>query len=381
MKVVVLGDDPRIREFVDRLIQTGNHEIVNTCPPLPGMPGTDDIEAAFSTKTADSALVGGSPELRGEWLRRAAGQGWTCLCLHPPGFNTDPYYQVALSNHEFRAVIVPDIPWRFHPAVTEIRRSTAPEGDAGPIESVEIELAVPASGVSLVLEPFSRWVDVVRVMIGEIENIAAMGMPSGTEPTDRLTVQLRAASERRAEMRVRAEPGEARVSLSVTARNQVLQWRSDLAATSGGTLTIRPRKTDMDASSIPAVRTVELPEWNSLAVMIERFEQAALRQSPALPGLNDGIRCMEVAEGAIRSLKRGRAIDLHYEEISEENNFKTIMTSIGCMMVIGIILGLPLILAGPALGLPLTLYLGYLIPIGLAAFAAVQLLRFAIRRE
>jgi len=380
MKVIVLGDDPRVRGFVNCLIELGSHEIVSTCPQLPGLAGTSDLEAVLSVKDVEAAIVGGSRELRAEWLRRASGQGWTCLCLHPPGFDTDPYYQVALSNHEFRAVIVPDLPWRFHPAVSEVRRLTASDGEAGPIESVEFEISVPTTGNSLVLEPFSQWVDVVRVLIGEIENIAAMGMPSGTEPSDRLTIQMRAARERRAEMRIRTDPNDASVRMTVTAREKVLEWRSELSETSGGTLRIRSRKQDSAAQESAGERTIDLPAWDSRSVMIERWEQAASRQAPALPGLNDGIRCMEVAEGAIRSLKRGRALDLHYEEVSEENNFKTIMTSIGCMMVIGIILGLPLILAGPALGLPLTLYLGYLIPIGLAGFALLQLLRFAIRR-
>ncbi|MBI1322401.1 hypothetical protein GC170_04345 [bacterium] len=378
MNIVVLGDDVRIRAFVDRLVENPQHRIVMCCPPIPGLEGTTDLETALAAREIDAALVGGVAEMRGELLRRAAGQGWTCLCLHPPGLDTDPYYQVALSNHEFGAVIVPDLNWRFHPAISEIRRLTKPEGESGPIESVELELHVPSSGSSLVLDPFSTWVDVIRVLIGEVENIAAMGMPSGTQPSQRLTVQMRAARDRRAEMTIRAEAVGDKVRLAVTARDQVIEWRSDSPRSYSGSLVIRDR-TGQQAGH-DSERTIDLPEWDPVAVMIGRWEEAALRQAPPIPGLLDGIRCMEVAEGAIRSLKRGRALDLHYEEVSEENNFKTIMTSIGCMMVIGIILGLPLILAGPALGLPFTLYLGYLIPIGLAGFAALQLLRFAIRR-
>jgi hypothetical protein len=49
------------------------------------------------------------------------------------------------------------------------------------------------------------------------------------------------------------------------------------------------------------------------------------------------------------------------------------------MMVISVIFALPLILAGPALGLPFTLYLGYLIPLAMGGFVALQLLRLAIK--
>jgi myo-inositol 2-dehydrogenase/D-chiro-inositol 1-dehydrogenase len=378
MKIVILGDDPKTIGLTRRLVEDGIHMVQTSCPPLPGVPGTTDLEEALAVREIDAAIVGGSLEDRGEILRRAAGQGWTCLCVHPPGPNTDPYYQVALSNHEFRAVVVPLLPWRFHPMIAEIRRLTGPEGEAGPIESIEMELRVPSSSGSLVLDPFSIWVDVVRVLIGEIENIAAMGMPSGTAPTERLTVQLRASRERRAEITIRADSAASSAQLTVTARDLSIRWASDGGANGSGVLSVRTRKPEADSVN---ERTIDLPAWDAEAVMIERWAAAAERQSPALPGLLDGTRCMEVAEGAMRSLKRGRALDLHYEEVSEENNFKTIMTSVGCMMIIGILLGLPLILAGPALGLPFTLYLGYLIPLSLAGFAALQALRFVIRRS
>jgi hypothetical protein len=38
-------------------------------------------------------------------------------------------------------------------------------------------------------------------------------------------------------------------------------------------------------------------------------------------------------------------------------------------------------LAGPAIGIPITLYLGYLIPISLACFVAMQILRLAIKSD
>ena len=42
---------------------------------------------------------------------------------------------------------------------------------------------------------------------------------------------------------------------------------------------------------------------------------------------------MELSEAVVRSLRRGRTIDLHYEAISEEASFKSIMTSTGCMIL------------------------------------------------
>ena len=102
--------------------------------------------------------------------------------------------------------------------------------------------------------------------------------------------------------------------------------------------------------------------------------------APAL-GLGDGTRAMELSEAVARSLRRGRTIDLHYESISEESSFKSIMTSTGCMILLAIMLMLPLALAGPPLGFPWTIYIAYVIPPVLLLFAVLQVLRLGIRKE
>ena len=50
---------------------------------------------------------------------------------------------------------------------------------------------------------------------------------------------------------------------------------------------------------------------------------------------------MELSEAVVRSLRRGRTIDLHYEAISEEASFKSIMTSTGCVLLLGVLLSSP----------------------------------------
>ena len=97
------------------------------------------------------------------------------------------------------------------------------------------------------------------------------------------------------------------------------------------------------------------------------------------PDLADGTRAMEVSEGVARSLRRGRTVELHYEEISEAGTFKSVMTSVGCLVLFAVLFALPLALAGPALGIGWTIYIAYAIPPILVVFVASQFLRFAIR--
>ena len=89
---------------------------------------------------------------------------------------------------------------------------------------------------------------------------------------------------------------------------------------------------------------------------------------------------MELAEATARSLRRGRTVDLHYEPISEEANFKSVMTSTGCMILIGALVAVLFALSGPPLGFNWTIYIAYLIPPVLVSFIVLQTLRFAVRK-
>lgn len=380
MNILVIGDDPATQTYVRELLRDTRHRIVMTHPPMDSLPGETDLETALAAPGIDAALIGGPLELRGEWLRRCAAQGWVCLCLNPPGINTDPYYQVALSNHEFRAVILPDLSLRFHPGIQKIANLTANQKSGGSIRSIVLELDYAEKSENLAFEPFPLWVDAVRSLIGDIENITAMGFPAGLQPTERFTAQLRGSGEKRAEITIRTGFETNRAKVVVTTEQQVFTLEFDPESDQAGSLHCASLSNSGASSPLNEPEHEDLGQWNRHRLMIDVWTQVSQnRDLNVKPSLLDGMRSMEVAEGAVRSLRRGRAIDLYYEEVSEANNFKTIMTSVGCMMVVGVLMALPLILAGPALGLPFTLYLGYLIPIIMAGFALLQLLRLVIR--
>ena len=129
----------------------------------------------------------------------------------------------------------------------------------------------------------------------------------------------------------------------------------------------------------------ESPAWDPHEAIMETLLASLAERGQGMPlgpgpNLNDGTRAMELSEAVVPAWP-GRTIDLHYEAISEEASFKSIMTSTGCTILLGILFLLPLALAGPALGMSWTIYLAWLIPPVLVVFAVVQVLRFGIRRE
>src|SRR6185312_15506605 len=59
-----------------------------------------DFDDAMAIAGVEAAVVGGDPEFRAEALRRAAAVGLPLVCLHPPGTDSEAYYQVTLSRAE-----------------------------------------------------------------------------------------------------------------------------------------------------------------------------------------------------------------------------------------------------------------------------------------
>ncbi len=73
-------------------------------------------------------------------------------------------------------------------------------------------------------------------------------------------------------------------------------------------------------------------------------------KTPHAPTWSDAVRAFDVLDAAKRSLRRRRTIDLHFEILSERQQFKTQMTAIGCgMLMLTLVLMLALLGLGSLL--------------------------------
>jgi predicted dehydrogenase len=372
MNVLIVGDGPVEQRWARFVADQPGLRLAAAYPALkafPGLPGERDLDDALAAAGLDAAIVGGPPEIREEALRRAAGAGLAIIALMPPGPNADPFYQITLSRHETRAVVVPDLPASLHPGVDAIR-AAIDKGLLGAFRELRYELAAGRDDRDLVLDAFPRAVDVIRSCLGEIEAVTATGDPPGEHPSRLLVVQLRAADSRRAEVRIVADV-EAGSVLTLHGSEGSLRLEHD-PDLSGPSRLIRRMPRDGETAT-------EIGPWDPHAAIFETLRRAASGDETAHPDLLDGTRAMELAEAARRSLKRGRTIDLFYEEMSELGNFKSVMTGLGCGLLLSILVIVPIALAGPALGAPWTIYLAWAIPPLLVVFVLLQLLRFGLK--
>ena len=371
MNILILGDGPEELSWAIHLLNHPEHRLAAACPgfkSLPDVPGGNDLDTALALLNIDAVICGGDSTLRAEGLRRAASTGMRALALHPPGPNADPYYQVALSRQETGAIVVPDLPMRRHPGFVMLEKALGelPLGKMNYL--VRYEATVSSADGDLVSHVLPRVIDGVRALMGDIQAVTATGVPPGERPNQSLTVHFRGKDDLHGEIRLNRGPDEA-AKLIVPTADGSLTLEHDLAFHTSARIV---RSSARDGTS-----TIELGIWDAKTSLLRALEEATLEHEPS-PGLNDGTRAMEVTEAAARGLRKGRTIDLYYEEMSELGNFKSVMTSMGCGLLLMAIFLLFLSAALPWMGFEKGAYIGWLILPVLVGFMLFQLLRYNI---
>lgn len=379
MNVLILGNGSEERAWTEWLLASKMHRVIAAYPgfsgpSLAGVAIAIDLDDALARAGIEVVIVGGRIEERGEHLRRSAAEGLAIICLHPPGADSEAYYQVALSRSETGAVIVPDLPWRLHPGVNSIAHAID-GAELGAFRGLRLEFPCTDEGTDLARVVVPRTVDVVRALIGEIEALTATGDPPGQHPDLELIVQLRAAEARRAELRIWSAAAAEPARLTLIAANGSLTLEFDPRLQQPARLIRREPNQGEEQQ--------ELEPWDPheaiFGVLTRSCAQRGRSDSPS-PNLHDATRAMELAEATARSLRRGRTVELHYEQISEESTFKSVMTSTGCMILVAALFAVMFALAGPPLGIHWTIYIAYIVPPVLVIFVVLQSLRFAVRK-
>jgi myo-inositol 2-dehydrogenase/D-chiro-inositol 1-dehydrogenase len=375
MRFALLGAEPTERSWADLLSSLPEHEIVAASPgwqDRPSIPIASDLDALLATPNLDAVIVGGPVAERAEALRRTAAEGLTIIVLHPPGAGPESYDQVALTPQETGARIIPDLFDRLHPAWRFVREVLASQR-LGELIRLSCE-ATSSRGAGSLIDPlFARLIDTARSVAGEVLSVTATGSSTAAdEQPRRVLIQLRATSGAQVEFDLRA--GEERPP----------RWRAD---SSGGVLSIEAIGPAFDtwrvvtqSPSEPDSMT-DFPPWSPRLAGLQSLRSELPAGEIPLASLADGTRACEIAEAAARSLSKHRTIELHRIEASELGNFKSLMTATGCSLLLGILLLIPIALAGPPLGFPATVYLAWVIPPALVLFALFQLFRFLIPQK
>ena len=334
---------------------------------------TDDLQHhwqdLFDPQQFEAILVGqgaADTQVRSQQLQDLAKAGCTLLVVHPMGLSVLSYFEIDMARGESGANLLHYNPLTSSP-VTDLLAHQAAMGDSklGTIEQVIADRALSSRDRSTVLTHFARDVQLLAHLAGRFDRIGCHGAKAEDEAYTALSVQL-------------SGPGELPVRWSVEPVDEKSGLQVSLIG-SHGRLVAEYNDQDQPVQLYELVQgkrnDLPIPPHNPAAAATHRLEAAVQDQAAQAGDWQAALEAMELTDSIEISLRRGRTIDVHHQQLTEHLAFKGTMAAAGC----GILLVLPpmLLLVGWLAGLagvPVARYWPHLLGGTLALFLLLQLL-------
>jgi hypothetical protein len=220
-----------------------------------------------------------------------------------------------------------------------------------------------------VVAQFACDVDLIRGIAGDMTRLGAMASGPDDSAYGSLGVQM-------------SGPAGivARWSVDPT-RNAHGALVSVLGSSGKAAVSIRPERQcwTMELTVGGQARTQHYEAWDPAAAALDELA-LAIEGQRVEPDWVDAARSVELAETIDRSLGKGRTIELYYEDYTEQATFKGTMTSVGCGLLLLLMLVLGVVAIGEQMGLPWLRGWPYAVLGVFAAFLLLQLLMLVSRK-
>lgn len=378
MKFALLGADLDSLRLAEAALAEG-HEIVwlgdlgdngSIAPTLAGGDRADDWEDLLDDESAAAIIIGrgaAAEELRARQLQELARLGRPALVTHPIVSSLLTYFEVDMARTESGAVLQ-----HFNPLLTSFAvdqladwvRDGHPE--LGRIEQVVCTRRLDNRSRGRVTWHFVRDVELLDRVAGRLNRIAAhAGAAPGEADYSALSVQLLGPSE--VPVRWAVEPPAAAegavLTLIFQRGRETLEFNDRDGFDPELTHDRSPTTAVDDASTTPAV------------LAVRRFTEAVIEKQPTSSTWPSALHAMELGDSIEISLRRGRMIDVHDQQLTEQMAFKGTMAAVGCGLLVVLI---PLMLAvgwiAGLLGVPVARFWPHALLALLTLFLAFQLL-------
>lgn len=342
MKFALLGGDPAVLELAAAVANSPDHELVWAHLPraqwpalaafAPHLRPSEEWEGLLAG-VADAVLAGPGLETdadeRADQVRRLVADRIPVLAVHPFHPASLIYYELESQRGEPPAVLVPYLPSRGHPAVTELASWLAASRARGEtFEQLVCERFLADRNAVTIRKQFAVDVDLAASLAGEFTHLGALA-PGATAFE---------AAPQYANLGVQAFGKHGtmfRWSVSPVDPHPGARWT---LVTSGGKATLealagQPWK--VERRTPEGLETREFPTWTGAAETLAHFVAAIEHPSatPTLPDWDAALRAAELAEAIDRSLTKRRTIEVRGENLSEAGAFKTTMSAASCVLL------------------------------------------------
>jgi len=383
MKLALLGADPESCFLVQGAVELG-HELVwvgdlaGMADSLPaGTPSTDQAdewEALSDAHVCDAVIVGRgetSPAVRAEQLIQLAKQGRPLLTTFPIVDSVLSYYEIDMARNESRAVLCHFNPLVSHEAAIAQAATWVRDGhpQLGRIEQVVWDRPLRNRSREQVLWHFARDVELIDRIAGPLNKLGALGSPQEEATYSGLNVQMLGSTTVPARWTVGPVEDSENPTLALVGQHGKLVCSFSRDGT--------PQEWNTTGSNLNEANSASqvIEKHDPGTGVLESFLTAVATSDMQVSTWPGALKAMELTDTIEISLRRGRMIDVHLQQLTEELSFKGTMSALGC----GVLLLLPpvLLLMGwlaEKVGLPIADYWPHALLALLAAFLAFQLI-------
>jgi predicted dehydrogenase len=374
MKLALLGLDEHMRAVAQAAVQAGHEIACVVAPQAAPSPWAGLAHQAAMLDTADAvlgladaALVAPGPEdATLSALRPLVQAEMPLLVSHPLFESVLAYYELDAVRQESQSPVIPFLAARWHPAIEALLALCA-AGGLGALRQVALERRLAEPSRRTVSRLLAIDADLLQRLSGPLTKVGALAPPGEATRYDALGVQLSGPSGTLVRWSVEADPQPGAV-LRVAGTS----GRAVLAMPPGD----QPWVLELTQGDAPT--TAQSYPTDRVARRAVETLQRAVDGDAVEPTWSDAIHSAQVVEALHRSLGRGRVVDIRYEEPDEEATFKGLMTSLGCLVLLG---SLVLLLAagGAAAADLIPRQAVALVPLAaLGVFLMLQLLRLVV---
>jgi hypothetical protein len=269
-----------------------------------------------------------------EVVKQLAGNSVALLLCPRADHGIEFIYQLGLIRDEqpgsFR--LYPIRPLRLHPFVVRLRTILI-SGELGRVHQLQWQRDIPvATGPSQpcllsaaqIDEELLRDTDLLKVLAGEFDQITALQVGDPDQGIIQATVSLGGKEALPSHWAGRGAPDSSAWKLTIVGDAAQVTLNGD-----NNPATITWTSTQNGQSQASETMTFD---WG--AAVLEDFSIGSAA-GPATTEIwaNNLHRSFDLLEGAHRSLRRKRTVDLYFDTPSERSNFKSTMTAVGCSLL------------------------------------------------
>lgn len=365
LRFALLGHDSLFEPLLAE-IAAGGHRLVriesNLGDPAP-RGGSELARAGVSWEElphgdlADVVLVGRGPaDLREDQLRRLAQAGVATVVAHPGSLAPLFCYELDMICRENGCVLLPYYPGESHPALAVLRlalgfaEATSFQGQEismlGAIDQITFERRLEVRDKLAVGDQLARDIDLLISVAGAQTKVLALASGEGERAFTSLSVQLTGPNKIVSRWSVLPADGQTSARLVVTgSRGRITlempadidDWRveQEWFEKQGASHQNEARQVDLSETRSPTL-------LNRLFAALEQQREAAKTQPASAARISGAQRnerwfqacqSIDLLEAVERSILKGRAIELHFEDYTSEATFKGRMSAIGCAVL------------------------------------------------